>query len=393
MAASLLSTVLVDMSLNTLSNMQIQVSYLGSGGALELINCSTHGQSSNGHLHHFIWRKPIPMALLWTILVPFLSLLACLLSIPQIFVHIQTRNFAASVFAISSVTANFQNFINALIWPRFDPWNSFNGKILCDIEVKAYIGLGLAMIGAVTSILRQMAIILEPNRRVMTASPLQRYIRVAFEAFFCVVLPLIMMATHYVVQTFRYVIVPLSGCTLVYDNSWVSVLLQFIWPPLVCLLGSVYCILCIIRLFRQRRQTLTVLPSLPAAIRARYLRLFGLACSSLVLFLPLSIYTFSQNALVVQHPYSWSQTHPPDWVSRVLWTAEIPSIIGFDRWVQIAIGFVGFGFFGLGNEAIAMYKTWMRRIKVAMRRSAKGHGHGQVEARRARTDHASEISL
>lgn len=328
--------------------------------------------------HHFFWQKPTSMALLWTIIIPFLSLLACLLSIPQIFIHVQTRNFAASVYALSSAFANLQNLINALTWPRFDPQTSFNGKILCDIEVKAYIGLTLAVLGAVASILRQMAVILDPNHMALTASPTQRYIRIGLEGILCILLPLLVMATHYVVQSFRYGIAPLSGCIPIYDNSWMSVILQFVWPPLVCLLGTVYCILCIIRLVKQRARTLKVLPDVPAAVRMRYLRLFGLACTSLVFYFPLSMYAFCRNFLFVRHPFAWDKIHPPQWTDRVVWARESPNIIEFDRWVQIALGFVGFGFFGLGQDAITMYKMWLLRIRIAMGWPQKERGHPEA---------------
>lgn len=329
--------------------------------------------------HHFLWPRTTSMALLWTIIIPFLSLLACLLSIPQIFAHVQTRNFAASVYALSLASANLQNLINAVTWPRVDPQTSFNGKILCDIEVRAYIGFALAALGAVASILRQMAVILDPNHMsAATASPTQRYIRIGIEGILCVLLPLLVMATHFVVQSFRYGIAPLSGCIPIYDNSWMSVILQFVWPPLVCLLGTVYCLLCIIRLVKQRTQTLAMFPDVPAAVRMRYFRLFGLACSSLVFYFPLSMYTFCRNVLLVQHPFAWNKIHPPEWADRVVWARESPNVIEFDRWVQIALSFVGFGFFGLGQDAITMYKTWLLRIRIAMGWSQKGSGQPEA---------------
>ncbi|EXJ93124.1 hypothetical protein A1O3_01681 [Capronia epimyces CBS 606.96] len=293
------------------------------------------------------------------ITIPAVALLACLVSIPPLLVHFKARNFAATVLILGVTILNVQNFANAIIWASQDRYSWWNGKILCDIEVKLYIGIAVAADGAVASIFRQTAMILDTDRMTVAPSPQQRRSRLAVEILLCIMLPVLVMAAHYLVQNDRYWLTTSAGCTPAFDTCWPTLLLIFLWPVLVCLMGSIYCALSVIRLWRHRKEMSSVLSSTPGVTSSRFLRLFALGFTLLLGYCPLAILAFAENVSIPRHRYSWAFIHPPDWAERII---LVPSTerLTFDRWAQIATGFLFFLFFGLGKEATQIYHSWLK---------------------------------
>ena len=308
-----------------------------------------------------------------SVVISLLALSACILSIPPLVAHVKARNLAAIILTLGIAILNLQSFVNALLWAPENFENPWDGKILCDIEVKLYIGISGAVNGAIASIFRQICTILDTDNMTMTPSPSQVRRRLIVEICLCVVVPLFLMAMHYVVQPGRYRVKPLSGCGPSFDNSFVASITIFLWPLIACLLGSTYCAISILRLRRHRKQMSSILPNAPGATKSRFMRLFAMALTLLVAYGPMAILAFCKNTIVPQHDYSWSHVHPTDWSKRIVIMQT--GGVGFDRGTQIGTGYVFFLFFGLGQEANQVYKSWLQQLKgifvnCSMRRGA-----------------------
>lgn len=310
----------------------------------------------------------------WDILVASLALPSCLLSILPLVTHIRSANFAAIVLILATMILNLQNFLNAVIWPKNNLENDWDGRILCDIEVKLSIGLSMSATGAIVSILRQTTIILDIDHVTLSPSSRQCMLKAAFEGTVCVLVPTIMMALHYVVQSERYWILPVVGCTAAFDNNWVTVILIFMPPILLCIPGSVYCLMVILRILKQRKEIASALafPAAASASRARFTRLSNLALLLFLLYLPLAIYNFLQSCFPGKyHPFSWSFIHPPDWKDSIYKISGTPAIT-LDRWVQIGVGYVCFAFFGARNEVVEVCKAWAKKVRLGLREMISG---------------------
>ena len=94
--------------------------------------------------------------------------------------------------------------------------------------------------------------------------------------------------------------------------------------------------------------------------KARFLRLFLISIVLIMVVFPAEVYVLYVNSVVPMRPYSWSDVHGPTWWDIVL----VPSggAILFDRWMQIGAGLALFIFFGLGQDAKAMYRRWLLKI-------------------------------
>ena len=298
----------------------------------------------------------------WDILVAALALASCILSTLPLMVHIRKTNFAAIVLVLATMGLNLQTFINALIWPSSDLQSGWDGRIFCDIEVKLYIGLAMAILGAIASILRQTAIIMDPRSIMLSPSPKQQICKAIFEGTVCIAMPIIMMATHYIVQSDRYWILPVAGCTASFDQNWVMIVLMRVPPTIVSITGCIYCGLVILRMWKQRKESSSssalALPAAATTSRSHFTRLSILALTVFLVCFPLSIYGLFQISLTKLHPFNWGFIHGPDWKKKIYKISGPPSIPP-DRWLQIGVGFLYFVFFGTGGEAIEVYRSWI----------------------------------
>jgi hypothetical protein len=83
----------------------------------------------------------------------------------------------------------------------------------------------------------------------------------------------------------------------------------------------------------------------------------------LLIFMPVTFYVFAKNLDIEWLPYSWEQVHyGDDW----LWIRKIPTgnNVNFDRWVPVACGVLVFLIFGLGKDAMVLYRAWLNSIGV-----------------------------
>lgn len=99
----------------------------------------------------------------------------------------------------------------------------------------------VAVPGALVGIFRGLAIVMDTNRATWVPSKTQRWRNRLFDLLFCAIVPCIAMITHTISQKERYFVFAISGCVNDYDESWVSLVLAWMWPPIICLIAGYYC--------------------------------------------------------------------------------------------------------------------------------------------------------
>lgn len=77
--------------------------------------------------------------------------------------------------------------------------------------------------------------------------------------------------------------------------------------------------------------------------------------------LPVQLYLFSTAMFPHLLPYDWEAIHGPGWSERII-LVPTSGVMLFDRWLHISIGFALFLFFGLGKDAVSMYRGWLLSI-------------------------------
>ncbi|KAI9679078.1 MAG: a-factor receptor [Trizodia sp. TS-e1964] len=76
-----------------------------------------------------------------------------------------------------------------------------------------------------------------------------------------------------------------------------------------------------------------------------------------VIILPLQFWILSTNVSIEWLPYDWSLIHSEDW-----WTIRMfptGGVVPYDRWIAPGCSFFVFAFFGIGQDAVEMYRSWL----------------------------------
>ncbi|PGH18279.1 hypothetical protein AJ79_00618 [Helicocarpus griseus UAMH5409] len=307
----------------------------------------------------------------------FLSMLSC---IPPLVWHSRTGNFPAACLICWFITFNFFNFINPLIWPTDEVGTWWDGAGLCDIETKLMAPLGTGIAGALACIFRSLANVMDTSRTTLVPSKAQRRRTLAFEIIFCVIIPILMMALHYIVQNRRYYIFAIVGCMPAFHPSWPTVALIYVWSPAVLSLATFYCVLVIYRLFKYRQQFSCIISLSSKTSKSRFIRLLALSLLMLLGSFPAQLYVFYSNITLSQPwiAYSWEGVHGSDWgnIEKV----PMNGVVYYDRWIQVTCGFLLFAFFGFGKDATLMYRGFLIRIGLGRFFPSLEHPHISTKA-------------
>ena len=292
------------------------------------------------------------------------SLLAVFLTIPPFIWHWRNKNVAAVSLLFWIFLANLIYFLNSVIWAN-SITSFWNGKVYCDIVIKLLCGYSVGVLGATAAIERYLAQIMRKDAPSHT-TPESRRKRVVIELAFSFAVPILMMSLHYIVQPSRFMIMGVNGCVLTCDRSWPSFVLLLMWPTVFAAIASVYAILVIYRFFRRRNDFKALLSRSQHGVyginSARFMRLLLYSLFQILVYFPLSLYVLvGVNAKVPLLPYSWSAIHDPsDWdiIINIPMTKVSPQ-----NWCAPASGIMSFLMFGIGSDALKMYKGWWTSFK------------------------------
>ena len=173
-----------------------------------------------------------PMAIIF----PILSIFGLVLILPQFYLHLRNKNVGFASLIFSLVIMNLFSFINALIWPRDDMENWWYGYGLCDIEVRIMVGAWIGLPTALVVITSDLAKILDTERLLVSTSYAGKRRKFVLDMTLCFGIPILFMILYYAVQSERYYIFGITGCQPAIDNSWVGIVLIFLWPALFSLI-------------------------------------------------------------------------------------------------------------------------------------------------------------
>ncbi|KAK0328826.1 a-factor receptor [Friedmanniomyces endolithicus] len=284
------------------------------------------------------------------------SLLVILLLSPMSW-HLRNRNVGATFLVAWTILINLQTLINALLWPHDDIAFWYNGAGLCDVEVKVQIAFSVAAPAALAAVLRALANALDTSRATLVKSRAQRIQDYVVDLSFS-----LQMLFHYIDQPTRYLLFGIAGCEASVSKMWVTILLMDVPPLLWTLVDSYYAILILVRLVRYRSTMSSILTASNLS-NTRFLRLYLFCIVLIITFVPLQAYTLSQNLSQAREPYSWSALHDPAAFGEIYMMPSNGRVLP-EAWIWLAGGFFIFVFFGLGKDAVAMYRAGLLALGV-----------------------------
>jgi pheromone a factor receptor len=172
------------------------------------------------------------------VILPALAFPAWILCIPPFVWHFSQHNLATWSLISWFIILNLFNSINPLIWPRdnVDEW--WSGSGLCDIEIRLLNSASIGLAACTTMMMRKLAKVMDTRNITVSTSRSSRRREKFLEAFVCWGYPAFMMLVYYFVQPLRYYIYGISGCVSPISLSWVTIVLDTMWPAItICFAG------------------------------------------------------------------------------------------------------------------------------------------------------------
>nr|VWO99360.1 ABC1 transporter [Ganoderma boninense] len=271
---------------------------------------------------------------------------AGLISVP-LYWHLEAWNVGCVLYIFWIGLMCLFNGINYLVWREsainFAPrW--------CDFYIRFYIGASIGVVCASLVINRRLYHIANVSAVSITRADKRR--NIITDLLIGLGIPLLAIAVYWFYQGHRFDILEGIGCLEAYPNTWLALILYFLWPIPIGLVSATYCILTLKAFFKRRRQFNELMASNKNLTFNRYFRLMGLAA-------------------IEQDPYPWrgfadlhSNFGRVRQVAAIVWRQEpeIVAIMRFRQWVPIACAIVFFLFFGLAEEARKHYKLALSPI-------------------------------
>lgn len=287
-----------------------------------------------------------------------LCTLAIIVLQPPLFWHAHTRNLPAVILILWLLVINIINIVNAAIWSGSNFMSTWDGKVWCDIVIKIDTGASVGIPCAVTDIVYNLHTIL---RATTVLENWNSYRKIIKDLLICLLSPIIVMATSYVLQVFKYSILRYNGCQNAFSNTWITLILYQLWIVLWAFIAAFYSLLVLYVYYRKRKDVKDILYCTNSGLTlTRFARLLILCFVIILIMLPLSLYGLVQNAQNLEGNFNFKSTH-----SKALWNVILKIDLGkplYTVWIYVLASYLVFLVFGLGSDALSMYANFLRAI-------------------------------
>lgn len=305
-----------------------------------------------------------------------LSFIAFVLLIPVFLWHCHSRNIPAIFLIFWLCYDTLTAFINACIWGREDFDNVWDGKVYCDITLKLEAASSNGKICAISALALNLFLVLRAKNPLLMRNTSTR--RIILDLSMCLITPMFIMCVNYVIQASRFVIVRYRGCTMTYAPSPLTLVLFSMWNIIWSFVAVCCAVLTLVTYFRSRKDVRDILRCTNSGLNIRkFARLLIFSLLIIIVLVPISVYYFVSDATVFTEKFQWSKYHNQYW-GTILY-ADLGMSIVYDKWADIALSIVTFFLFGLGTDALEVYKNFYYNVGLSALFGRKKSDVGSVD--------------
>ncbi|CAK9438465.1 uncharacterized protein LODBEIA_P26890 [Lodderomyces beijingensis] len=279
--------------------------------------------------------------------------------IPPFAWHVKCANIPAILLMFWLMLINIICFINTMIWSGENFSEVYDGQGWCDVTIKLEVGANIGKLCAIACLAMNLYMILCAKHPVFMDS--KNWRKKAIDLSICLVFPIFMMAVNYVIQAKRYTIFRYRGCVATYSYTGATIGLYLVWPIVWSAVAAIFAVLTLYKYLQKRKDVKDILLCTNSGLNLkRFARLLIFSLLIIFAMTPLSIYYFVDSVKYIQGPFSWSQTHDDNWGEIDFYDFGFATMI--DKSVNAALSIIAFLLFGLGTDAVGMYKAQFRKV-------------------------------
>lgn len=285
------------------------------------------------------------------------SLIAFFLLIPPFFYHCRNKNIPACSLIFWLCYGNLTGFINAIIWSGENFAEVTEAKGYCDVTSRIGTASTSGVLCSIAALIFNLYMIIAAKNHLFLAKGSRR--RLCTNLAMCWLTPVMIMGTSYIVQSERYVILRYLGCAAVFSLSYVTLLLVSMWVFIWSAVAFVFALLTVITYLKKRHDISDILRCTNSGLNLRRfarLLIFGL----LIMFVmaPYSIVRLVSDIRTYGlSGFSWSEIHNANWNDIYAYDLGFWSRMT-SRVIQIVLSVITFLLFGMGTDALDMYRTF-----------------------------------
>ena len=169
------------------------------------------------------------------------SFISALLCIPPMYFNfkIPSRPWATLILIGWIFIINLLAGIDSLIWANPDPSKWWDGKGYCDVGARIKDMFLYGVPGAAIGICRFLAHATNPDPAYSDLKHTQ-FTRNLIDLSLGVILPIVLVGLKFIVESSRYHIAGVAGCSGVSYQSLPTIFIYTIWCPLLCTVAAFY---------------------------------------------------------------------------------------------------------------------------------------------------------
>ncbi|KAI3407021.1 STE3 [Candida oxycetoniae] len=288
------------------------------------------------------------------------AFIAFFLLIPAFIWHGKCRNIAATLLIFWLMLIDLIGFVNTMIWSGADFDQVYSGKGWCDLTLKLEVGASIGKLCAITCISMNLYMILCAQKPIFMDS--KSWKKIVIDLAICLVFPIFIMCVNYIIQSRRFAILRYRGCSAIYSNTNATIGLYLIWPIIWSFIAFVFAALTLYKYIQKRKDVKDILMCTNSGLNIKRFARLLLFCV-LVIFgmMPLAIFYFVDSVGTIREPFHWSQVHD-DKLWGVIEYYDFGYITVADKLVNSMLSIIAFLLFGLGSDALQMYKSLFRKF-------------------------------
>ncbi|EGW35332.1 uncharacterized protein SPAPADRAFT_146456 [Spathaspora passalidarum NRRL Y-27907] len=303
------------------------------------------------------------------------ALISWILLIPPFIWHCKCKNFPAICLVFWLSFVNFNVFFNTMVWGHDNFYHAWDGKIWCDVTVRLEAGSSTGKICAITSLILNLYMILRAKPGVFLE--FNSWKKRAIDLSICLITPIFIMSTNYIISAFRYGVFKYEGCVSMFGPNYATIGLDHMWPIIWSSIALVIAIMTLYSFFTQRKEISNILVCTNSGLTyQRFARLLIFCLLIILAMAPLSGYYFADIFKYKLHKFEWDEVHQEDWGEIMYY--DVGFTVGYRRLVNSILSIIAFLLFGLGSDAVEMYKSIINDTILLFSRKVPGEEKDQV---------------